>query len=101
MRCAWRALVADGLVDAKRFVFLRTSTARTPPCGRFTPSLGRSSGRRASRATGEEPHPTLQHDPFGHGSVAVEGATTRAVLEAHVEEALCLSLSPGQVVAMD
>ena len=34
-------------------------------------------------------------------SVAVEGATTRAVFEAYVEQALAPSLSPGQVVAMD
>jgi transposase len=34
-------------------------------------------------------------------SMAVEGATTRAVFEAYVEEALCPSLSAGQVVVMD
>jgi transposase len=34
-------------------------------------------------------------------SVAVEGATTRAVFEAYVEQALCPSLSTGQVVVMD
>ena len=58
--------------------------------------------RAASRATGEEPHPTLQHDPFGHGPVrGGGGATTRAVFETHAEEVLCPSLSPGQVVPMD
>jgi transposase len=34
-------------------------------------------------------------------SVAVEGATTRAVFEAYLEEALCPSLLAGQVVVMD
>ena len=34
-------------------------------------------------------------------SVAVEGATTRAVFEAYVEQALAPSLSPGQVIIMD
>jgi len=34
-------------------------------------------------------------------SVAVEGATTRAVFEAYVEQALVPSLSPGQVIIMD
>ena len=34
-------------------------------------------------------------------SLAVEGATTRAVFEAYVEEALAPSLHPGQVVVMD
>jgi hypothetical protein len=32
--------------------------------------------------------------------MAVEGATTRAVFEAYVEEAPCPSLSAGQVVVM-
>jgi transposase len=34
-------------------------------------------------------------------SLAVEGATTRAVFEAYVEKALAPSLRPGQVVVMD
>jgi transposase len=34
-------------------------------------------------------------------SVAVEGATTRAVFEAYVEEALAPSLRSGQIVVMD
>ena len=34
-------------------------------------------------------------------SVAVEGATTRPVFEAYVEQALVPSLRPGQVVVMD
>ena len=34
-------------------------------------------------------------------SLAVEGATTRAVFETYVEEALAPSLRPGQVVVMD
>ncbi len=33
--------------------------------------------------------------------MAVEGATTKAVFEAYVEQALCPSLSAGQVVVMD
>ena len=33
--------------------------------------------------------------------IAVEGATTKAVFEAYVEEALAPSLGPGQVVVMD
>ena len=34
-------------------------------------------------------------------SLAVEGATTRAVFEAYVQEALAPSLRPGQIVVMD
>jgi hypothetical protein len=34
-------------------------------------------------------------------SLAVEGATTRAVFEAYVEKALAQSLRSGQVVVMD
>lgn len=34
-------------------------------------------------------------------SLAVEGATTRVVFEAYLEEALCPSLCAGQVVVMD
>ncbi len=34
-------------------------------------------------------------------SLAVQGPTTRAVIEAYVEKALVPSLSPGQVVVMD
>ena len=34
-------------------------------------------------------------------SVAVEGATTRVVFETYLEEALCPSLSAGQIVVMD
>ena len=34
-------------------------------------------------------------------SIAVEGATTKAVFETYVEEALAPSLGPGQVVVMD
>jgi transposase len=34
-------------------------------------------------------------------SLAVEGATTRAVFEAYVEKALAPSLRPGEVVVMD
>jgi transposase len=34
-------------------------------------------------------------------TVAVEGATTRAVFESYVEQALVPSLRPGQVVVMD
>ncbi len=34
-------------------------------------------------------------------SLAVEGATTKAVFEAYVEQVLTPSLSPGQIVVMD
>ncbi len=34
-------------------------------------------------------------------SLAVEGATTRAVFETYVEETLAPNLSPGQVMVMD
>jgi hypothetical protein len=34
-------------------------------------------------------------------SLAVEGATTRGVFEAYLEEVLALTLLPGQVVVMD
>jgi hypothetical protein len=57
----------------------------------------------ALASLGEERHPALSSMTLsGMGpSLAVEGATTRAVFEAYVEEALAPSLHPGQVVVMD
>ena len=104
LRAAWKALVADGIVATRSALCSWTSAARTPRCARCTLGRGRGAGARGRRPAqlGQERHPALQHDAFGHGPVRGGGeATTRAVFEAYVEEALCPSLSPGQVVVMD
>jgi transposase len=42
-----------------------------------------------------------RREGMGACIAAVEGATTKAVFEAYVEEALAPSLRPGQVMVMD
>ena len=102
LRAAWRAMVV-GTTHANRFVFvdecstnvsLRPLYAWSPRGERALCSAPRNWGKNVTLLSSM----TLS----GMGpSLAVEGATTRAVFEAYVEEALAPSLHPGQVVVMD
>ncbi len=102
LRAARRLLVA-GEVDAQRLVFVDECGTNTS----LSPLYAWS--RRGERAYGEAPrnwgsNVTLLASMTREGmgpSIAVEGATTKAVFEAYVEEALAPSLRPGQLVVMD
>ncbi len=102
MRCAWRALVS-GRLDGRRFVFVDECSTNTS----LSPIHGWS--RRGSRVRFEAPrnwgaNVTLLSSMSRSGmgpSLAVEGATTKAVLETYAERVLAPSLSPGQIVVMD
>jgi transposase len=102
LRGAWRALVADG-IDAGRLVFVDEMGSNTS----LRPLYAWA--RRGERAPASVPrnwgkNVTLLSSMTIRGmgpSMAVEGATTRAVFEAYVQEALCPSLCAGQVVVMD
>ena len=102
LRAAWRFLVA-GEIDAQRLVFVDECGTNTS----LNPLYAWS--RRGERAHGEAPRnwgsnvtllASMTREGMG-ASIAVEGATTKAVFEAYVEEALAPSLRPGQVVVMD
>ena len=102
LRAAWRLLVA-GEINAQRLVFVDECGTNTS----LSPLYAWS--RRGERAYGEAPrnwgsNVTLLASMTREGMgpcIAVEGATTKAVFEAYVEEALSPSLRPGQVVVMD
>ena len=102
LRAAWRVLVA-GRIEANRFVFVDECSTNTS----LRPLYAWS--RRGERAPCSTPrnwgkNVTLLSSMtlWGMGpSVAVEGATTRTVFEAYLEEVLCPSLSPRQIVVMD
>ena len=102
LRAAWRTLVAAE-IDAGRFVFVEHSSTNTS----LRPLYAWS--RRGERAFCSAPrnwgkNVTLLSSLSAEGmgpSLAVEGATTRIVFEAYLEEAHCPSLSPGQIVVMD
>ena len=102
LRAAWRLLVA-GEINAQRLVFVDECGTNTS----LNPLYAWS--RRGERAYGEAPrnwgsNVTLLASMTREGMgpcIAVEGATTKAVFEAYVEEALAPSLRPGQVVVMD
>jgi transposase len=102
LRAAWRVLVCGGL-DGRRFVFVDECSTNT--------SLSSIYGwsRRGQRVCFEAPRNwganiTLLSSMTLEGmgpSLAVEGATTKAVFEAYVERVLAPSLRPGRVVVMD
>ena len=102
LRCAWRTTVA-GSIGADRFVFVDECSTNTS----LRPLYAWS--RRGERAPCSAPrnwgkNVTLLSSITLSGmgpSLAVEGATTRAVFEAYLEEALAPSLRSGQVVVMD
>ena len=102
LRAAWRFLVA-GEIDAQRLVFVDECGTNTS----LNPLYAWS--RRGERAYGEAPRnwgtnvtllASMTREGMG-ACIAVEGATTKAVFEAYVEEALAPSLRPGQMVVMD
>ncbi len=107
MRAAWKAEVSEGL-EASRLVFvdeMGSNTSLSPLYGwsrvgeRLRAQAPRNWGKNVTLLSSM----TLSGMTLsGMGpSVAVEGATTRAVFEAYVEQALAPSLRPGRVVVMD
>jgi transposase len=102
LRAAWRAEISERL-EAARFVFvdeMGTNTSLSPLYG--WSRVGERLQARAPRNWGKNVTLLSSMTLGGMGpSVAVEGATTRVVFEAYVEQALVPSLSPGQVVVMD
>jgi DDE superfamily endonuclease len=102
LRAAWRVLVAGGL-DARSFVFVDECSTNTS----LTPLYAWS--RRGERAHCRVPrnwgaNVTLLSSMSFEGmgpSLAVEGATTKAVFETYVERVLAPELSVGQIVVMD
>ncbi len=102
MRCAWRAEVSEKLA-AERFVFvdeMGSNTSLSPLYG--WSRVGERLRVKAPKNWGKNVTLVSSMSMEGMGpSMAVEGATTRAAFEAYVEQALCPSLSAGQVVVMD
>jgi hypothetical protein len=90
-------------IDPKRLVFVDEMGTNT------SLSVLRACSRRGLRAyysvpRNRGPNTTLLSSMTMEGmgpSLAVEGATTRAVFEAYVEWGLSPTLCPGQVVVMD
>ena len=102
LRHAWRATVAES-VGAERFVFVDECGTNTSMRPLYAWSRrGERAPCSGPRNWGKNVTLVASMTLAGMGpSLAVEGATTRAVFEAYVEKALCPSLSPGQVVVMD
>jgi transposase len=102
LRTAWRVLVC-GRIDGRRFVFVDECSTNTS----LSPIYGWS--RRGQRVCFEAPrnwgaNVTLLSSMTLEGmgpSLAVEGATTKAVFETYVERVLAPALSPGWIVVMD
>ena len=102
LRAAWRATVA-GTTQADRFVFIDECSTNVSlrPLYAWSPR-GERAHCSAPRNWGKNVTLLCSMTLSGMGpSLAVEGATTRAVFEPYVEEALAPSLHPGQVVVMD
>jgi transposase len=102
LRIAWRTEVS-GKLEASRFVFvdeMGSNTSLSPLYG--WSRVGERLRTAAPRNWGKNVTLISSMTIEGMGpSVAVEGAATRAVFEAYVEQALAPSLRPGQVVVMD
>jgi transposase len=102
LRAAWRVMLT-AQIDPKRLVFVDEMGTNT------SLSVLRAWSRRGLRAyysvpRNRGPNTTLLSSMTMEGmgpSLAVEGATTRAVFEAYVEWGLSPALCPGQVVVMD
>jgi len=99
---AWKAEVS-GSLEASRFVFvdeMGTKTSLSPLYG--WSRVGERLCVKAPKNWGKNVTLLSSMSMEGMGpSVAVEGATTRVVFEAYVEQALAPSLRAGQVVVMD
>jgi len=102
LRCAWRTEIS-GKLAADRFVFvdeMGSNTSLSPLYG--WSRVGERLLAKAPRNWGKNVTLLSSMTLSGMGpSVAIAGATTRAAFEAYVEQALCPSLSAGQVVVMD
>jgi len=102
LRCAWRAEVS-GKLAAERLVFvdeMGSDTSLSPLYG--WSRVGERLRARAPKNWGRNVTLLSSMSTKGMGpSVAVEGATTRAVFEAYVEQALAPSPREGQIVVMD
>jgi hypothetical protein len=102
LRAAWRATVA-GTTEAERFVFVDECSTNVSlgPLYAWSPR-GERALCSAPRNWGANVTLLSSMALSGMGpSLAVEGATTRAVFEVYVEEALAPSLRSGRVVVMD
>jgi hypothetical protein len=98
LRAVWRAMVAD-TTQAERFVFVDECSTNVSlrPLYAWSPR-GERAHCSAPRNWGKNVTLLSSMTLSGMGpSLAVEGATTRAVFEAYVEKALAPSLHPGQV----
>jgi hypothetical protein len=103
LRAAWRAMVAGGLVDAERLVFVDEMGANVSLLPLYAWS------RRGERASGSAPRNRRKNVTLLSGisadgigpCPAVEGATTREVFEAYLERVLAPTLRPGHTVVMD
>jgi transposase len=102
LRAAWRVMVALQ-IDAERLVFVDEMGSNTS----LSPIYAYSAkGQRAygSVPRNRGPNTTLLSSMSTGGmgpSLAVEGATTKAVFEAYVEQVLGPTLRPGRFVVMD
>jgi transposase len=102
LRAAWRVMVSER-VEPERLVFVDEMGAST------SLSVLRAWSRKGERAhcsvaRNRGPNTTLlaSMSALGMGpSLAVEGATTKAVFETYIEKVLAPVLRPGQVVVMD
>jgi transposase len=99
LRAAWRVEVS-GSLETSRFVFvdeMGSNTSLSPLYG--WSKVGERLRVEAPKNWGKNVTLLSSMSTEGMGpSVAVEGATTRAVFEAYVEQALAPSLREGQVV---
>jgi transposase len=93
----------SGRLAASRFVFvdeMGSNTSLSPLYG--WSKVGERLRAQAPKNWGKNVTLLSSMSTEGMGpSVAVEGATTRAVFEACVEQALAPALSPGRIVVMD
>jgi hypothetical protein len=102
LRTAWQAAIA-GTTEAERFVFVDECSTNVS-LGPLYAWSRRGERARCSAPRNWDKNVTLLSSMtlWGMGpSLAVEGATTRVVFEAYVQEALAPSLRLGQIVVMD
>jgi transposase len=102
LRAVWRAFVAEE-VDTRRLVFVDEMGANVSLSGLYAWSRkGERALVGAPRNWGKNITLLASITAEGLGAcLAVEGATTREVFEAYLEEVLAPTLSPGQIVVMD
>jgi hypothetical protein len=103
LRAAWRVIVPEQVVDAKRLVFvdeMGTNTSLSPLYA-WVPK-GQRAYWSVPRNRGVNTTVLSSMSTEGMGApLTVEGTTTSVVFEAYVEQVLAPSLRRGQVVVMD